>query len=86
MTSQLTNLKGCKLHRRTPYGMTGVSQTQFSIARHCGGIQFNGDQYTYLPATDELIRADVLRWKNQQDRKARKVAKAAKKDTTPELI
>jgi len=40
---------------------TGVSRTQLSIARHYGGIVFNGQSYTYMPATDELIRDDVLK-------------------------
>jgi DNA integrity scanning protein DisA with diadenylate cyclase activity len=38
----------------------GVSHTQLSIARHCGGITVNDQHYTYFPATDELIRDDVL--------------------------
>lgn len=40
--------------------------TQFSIARFSGAITFNGDTFTYLPDTDELIRDDVLRWRREQ--------------------
>ena len=40
--------------------------TQFSIARFYGGIKFNGETFTYLPDTDELIRDDVLRWRVKQ--------------------
>lgn len=48
------------LPRDTPYCIQGVTQTQFSVARHYGAIRFNGHLYTYFPATDELIRDDVL--------------------------
>lgn len=62
--SHLNDLDGCTLHRRTPYGITNVQMTQFSIARIYGAIKFNGERYTYLPDTDELIRDDVLKWKH----------------------
>lgn len=38
-----------------------VSQTQFSIARHYGGITFNGAHYVYDPVEDSLTRADLLK-------------------------
>jgi hypothetical protein len=65
----LASVKDCPLHRRTPYGMTNVSHTQFSIARYSGCCRINGEIYTYLPGTDELIRNDVLKWlkKRKQD-------------------
>ena len=59
----------CPLHRKTVYGMTNVSQPQFSIARHDGGMTMNGESYTYLPATDELIRDDVRKWLRKQLKK-----------------
>ena len=65
----LDKLEECPLHKRTPYGMTNVSMTQFSIARHYGGIIYGGDKYTYHQPTDELIRNDVLRWKKKQAKK-----------------
>lgn len=68
--SVLDDVHLCGLHRRTPYGMTNVSMTQFSIARHYGGIKFNGDSYTYFPHCDELIRDDVLRWKTNQPKES----------------
>jgi hypothetical protein len=74
--SDLTGLENCPLDRKTPFGMTGVSKTQLSIARHFGGITYQGASYVYNPVTDELIRADVLKWKRQQERKD----KPAKKD------
>ena len=71
--SQLTGVEDCGLHKRTPYGMREVSKTQLGIARHYGGIIFNGERYTYIPPTDELIRDDVLKWKQKQEKaKAKK--------------
>lgn len=64
-TTHLDDLAGCPLHRRTPFGITNVTQTQFSIARFYGAPELNGEPYTYLPDTDELIRDDVLCWKNK---------------------
>ena len=52
----------------------GVSQTQFSIARHYGGVSFSGQNYTYLPVTDELIRDDVANWLAKRRREERKSA------------
>ena len=65
------------LHTRTPYLIQGVCHTQFSIARHYAGIT-----YVYIPPTDELIRADVLRF-IQRRRKA-KTKKAVA--PTPSLL
>ena len=48
--------------------MTNVSMTQLSIARHYGGIRYNGDQYKYFADTDELVRDDVLKWQRKQKR------------------
>lgn len=42
-------------------GITGVSHTQFSIARHYGGIELNGHKYTYFAEVDELWRDDFLK-------------------------
>lgn len=68
MKTELYGIEKCGLHRRTPYGMTNVSMTQLSIARFYGGCKFNGEDYTYIPTTDELIRNDVLNWKKKQER------------------
>lgn len=59
-------MNDCKLHRKTPFIIQNVSMTQLSIARHYGGITYNGDAYTYNPKTDELIRNDFLKWKQRQ--------------------
>ena len=52
----------------------GVSQTQFSIARYYGVVRFKDQHYTYLPATDELIRDDVAKWLGKRRRTERKSA------------
>ncbi len=48
------------LHKNAPYALMNVSQGQFSIARHFGGMTFNGCRYTYMDGHDECIRDDVL--------------------------
>jgi hypothetical protein len=59
---ELTALQLSTLPRDMPFMITGVSHGQFSIARHSGGISYNGRHYTYIPATDELVRDDVVKW------------------------
>jgi hypothetical protein len=76
MTPRLTNLQSCPLHKRCPFGIRNVSMTQFSVARYYGGIDWNGERYTYFPDTDELVRDDVLRWMEKQ-RNANKKTDAA---------
>lgn len=66
-TSYLTEaeveaLQGSGLKRETPYIIRGVTYTQFSISRYYGGAKYNGESFTYMPYTDELIRDDVLKW------------------------
>ena len=39
-----------------------VSRTQFSIARHYGGVKVNGAYFVYNPTDDSLIREDVVKW------------------------
>jgi len=67
------------LPRGVSYGITGVMHTQFSIARHYGGIQWSGHHFTYLPEVDQLWRDDVLQAvaKLRKARKARKPTKPA---------
>jgi hypothetical protein len=59
---EIAALQDSKLHRRTPFLIQGVSSGFFSVARHTGAIRLNGDEYTYHPETDELVRDDVLRF------------------------
>ena len=70
MNTQLDGLDNCPLHKRNPFGIRNVSQTQFSIARYSGGCTLNGDHYIYIPPTDELIRADVLKLKKKAQKNA----------------
>lgn len=64
-----------KLHKRAPYALCSVSQGFFSIARHFGGLTFQGCSYTYMPGDDECVRDDVL----QLVKKLRKTS-ASRKD------
>jgi hypothetical protein len=48
-----------------------ISGMQLSIARHSMGATINGARYTHMPATNELIRDDVLAWLTKR-RKAEK--------------
>lgn len=59
-------LEQCPLHRRSPFLIRSVSSSYFSVARHYGGCKIQGEDYTYRPATDELIRNDVLQWIQKQ--------------------
>ena len=76
------NLENCPLHRRCPFVIASVSSGQFSIARHFGVITFNSESYVYNPKTDELIRADVLKWWMKYGRDKAK----SEKQETPEMI
>ena len=55
-------LQTSTLHRRTPYIITPVLGTYFSVARHYGGITYQGERYNYHPDQDSLVRWDVDRW------------------------
>jgi hypothetical protein len=55
-----------------PEEIHNVSMSQFSIARHYGGIRFNGASYTYFSDTDTLVRNDVLK-QRKKDKKAAQI-------------
>lgn len=59
---ELAALQSSMLGRGAPYIIQGVSFTQFSVARYSGGCKYNGRKYIYIPATDEFIRDDVIKW------------------------
>lgn len=59
--SELELLTIQHLPRDTPYLIQHISRTQLSIARHAGGCRYQGQNYVYMPTTDELVRADVAR-------------------------
>lgn len=65
----------CPLHRKTPYGIRGVSHGMLSIARYYGGIQYQGDHYIYLQHSDELIRDDVYNFVSKHQAQTRKDAR-----------
>lgn len=44
-----------------PIFITGVSNTQLSIARHYGGINYNGCTYKYIPSKDALVHEKYTR-------------------------
>lgn len=58
------------LHQQAPYALCNVSQGFFSIARHYGGLTFQGCHYTYMPGHDECVRDDVLRLVSKMRKKA----------------
>jgi hypothetical protein len=74
--AELDALQTSALSRDTPYLIQAVSYGQLSLARHYGGIKFNGAEYFYLPLSDELIRGDVVSWLKKH-RKANKPVVAA---------
>lgn len=59
-----------------PERIRHVSQTQLSIARHYGGIKFNGADYHYDAEKDTLIRMDI--WAAETASSKQAAAKAAK--------
>ncbi len=80
-TSYLTEDELCMahtLHSRAPYILRGVSKGFFSLARHYGGLTFQGCHYTYIPPHDECVRDDVMK----MVAKMRK--KSASKNPAPE--
>lgn len=62
MSTLEINWDECPLHRRSVFVIRNVSTSQFSVARYYGGIVYNNEAYVYVQPTDELVRADVLRW------------------------
>jgi len=61
--AELEALRTSGLTRESPYAIAGVSQSQFSVARLYGGCTaYGGVRYVYVPPTDELIRADVIKF------------------------
>jgi hypothetical protein len=81
-TSYLTEDEMCMahtLHSRAPYVLRGVSKGFFSLARHYGGLTFQGCHYTYIPPHDECVRDDVLKMVGKTRRKT-----SASKKPAPE--
>lgn len=55
-------LRTSGLKTDVPFLIRHISKTQFSIARHFGAMNYNGNVYSYLPVTDEAIRDDALKF------------------------
>lgn len=51
-----------------PDEIHNVSQTQLSIARHYGGIIYNGKEYVYFPNEDKLVRKDLVKKKKPKNK------------------
>lgn len=62
-------VKASGLPQSPVIAMGFVSYTQMSIARHFGGMKYQGKQYIYLPEADQLVRDDVLKWLNKESQK-----------------
>ena len=74
------------LHKRTPYLIRGVSQTQLSIARYHSGIKYNGDSFTYMPTTDELVRDDVVEFIEKGKRQTKQAERKEKRRRGQEMV
>lgn len=59
---ELQALQQTRLPHNEPFIIAGVTQSYFSVSRHTGGCTVNGYRYHYDPSSDELIRADVVKW------------------------
>lgn len=46
---------------KPPKAVYGITGSYFSIARHYGGMNFNGAQYIYAQKLDACIRADLFK-------------------------
>ena len=55
-----------------PAEIFGVSQSQFSVARHYGGMRYAGADYHYDTARDVLVRRDVWAKRMKDDKDAAK--------------
>lgn len=67
MTSHITDaellaLELSGLPQSPPMIYTHISIGQLSLALHSMGCTISGHAYLYVPQTDELIRADVVKW------------------------
>ena len=69
-----------------PEEIHNVSASQFSIARHFGGLRLNGHNYFYDPLRDILVRDDVLKRRAKEAEEARKAAKRAADDAQGRLL
>lgn len=79
----LVKFKAANLDEK-PYAAIRIENTIFSPARYFGGMEYNGEQYTYFEPVDErqprnpdgtpyvawlMVRMDFLRWVTAQLKK-----------------
>jgi len=64
------------LHKKAPYAVTGISRGMFSLARHSGGMTFQGCRYVYVEQFDECVRADVHKHVEAMRRQTTRTAQA----------
>jgi hypothetical protein len=70
-------LQESQLSKETPFLIQNVSHGMFSIARHYGGAKVQGQSYTYIPNSDELVRDDVLKFLKKSKKKPTSKNKAS---------
>lgn len=59
------------LHQRAPYQIQFVCDGYFSVARHYGGMAYNGSHFVYFPDCDSLVRDDVVKLVTKMRKKAK---------------
>lgn len=62
-----------------PEEICGVSQSQFSVARHFGGCTYMGQPYIYDASQDRLIRRDVYLARLKEDKAEAKALRDAER-------
>jgi len=84
--SEVEWLQTQRLSLETPFMICDVKSSFFSIARYSGTCKYNKALYTYLEATDELIRDDVLQSVNRKRKADSKARVQAELDRTGSLF
>lgn len=74
------------LDASAPYAIAGISQGMCSVARHYGGMTFQGARYIYFPEHDECVRADVVAMVKKMRRAAERAQKGRAKATQRALL
>ena len=62
---------------KAPEEIHGISNSQFSVARHFGGCKYMGASYHYDATKDALIRMDVWQKRMREDSADGKAARDA---------
>ena len=77
---EIIALNESTLSTATPFAISGVTNSQLSIARYYGGCSYQGKHYIYMPMTDELVRDDVMAWLAKYRKSEAKVSKPSMSD------